>query len=79
MAFFDKVKSKLSDFGQDVANQSKKMSDSAQIQEKIAAEEKELNLKYQALGRAYYVRQSAANKDGARMLLEDIKIGRAHV
>ena len=72
MAFFDAIKAKLADFGQDVANQSQMMTESVQIQEVIAAEEAELNLKYQALGRVYYVRQAAARKEGAATLLEDI-------
>ena len=72
MAFFDSVKSKLADFGQDVANQTKMMANTAKIKEKISSEEKELNKKYQALGRAYYMRQAALRQQGARMLLEDI-------
>ena len=72
MSFFQSIKSKLANFSQDVANQSKMMTESAQIQEKITAEEKELNVKYQALGRAYYVRQQAARASGEKLLLEDI-------
>ncbi|MBQ1368964.1 MAG: hypothetical protein IIY45_12925 [Firmicutes bacterium] len=72
MAFFDSVRSKLADFGQDVANQTKAMAETAKLKEKIASEEKELNKKYQALGRAYYVRQASARAQGARLLLEDI-------
>ena len=72
MPFFDSIKSKLADFGQDVANQTKVMAESAKIKEKISSEEKELNKKYQALGRAYYVRQAAARAQGAKLLLEDI-------
>ena len=72
MAFFDAVKSKLADFGQDVANQTKAMAETAKLKEKISSEEKELNQKYQALGRAYYVRMTVARAQGARMLLEDI-------
>ena len=72
MAFFDSVRSKLADFGQDVANQTKAMAETAKLKEKIASEEKELNKKYQALGRAYYVRQTSARAQGARLLLEDI-------
>ena len=72
MSFFQSIKSKLANFSQDVANQSKMMTESAQIQEKITAEEKELNVKYQALGRAYYVRQQAARAAGEKLLMEDI-------
>ena len=72
MAIFDAIRAKLADFGQDVANQSEIMTKSAQIQETISLEEKELNLKYQALGRAYYARQQMARSEGAQMLLEDI-------
>ena len=45
MAFFDSVRSKLADFGQDVANQTKAMAETAKLKEKIASEEKELNKK----------------------------------
>ena len=42
MAFFDSVRSKLADFGQDVANQTKAMAETAKLKEKIQKNEQEI-------------------------------------
>lgn len=54
--FFENLKHKLSDFGEDVAAQTRSMTESAKLSARLSEEEKKLKTLYQKLGQAYYAR-----------------------
>ena len=53
MSFLKNIGKSLSDFGQDVANQSKNISDNAKLKAAISQEEKKLDDLYRVLGKTY--------------------------
>lgn len=59
MALFENLGKRISDFSQDVANQSKNMMDNADANKSIAQEEKKIERFYRDLGQQYYERTRA--------------------
>lgn len=59
MPLFDHLGKKLSDFSQDIANQSKAMTDSAKWNQEISKEESRMDGFYLSLGKQYYQRMRA--------------------
>ena len=68
MSFFKNLGKTITDFGQDVANQSKNMSENAKLKAAISMEEKKLADLYRVMGKTYVDRAMTAMEHPDSML-----------